>query len=88
MWVQLESSVHPCHKLSIQENTFIRRILVQRVWNGERPSHVTASYGQGPKNIFRWLKKAGEECIDSLAPKPKPGRRHKLTEKEEQEVKR
>jgi len=32
--------------------------------------------------------KAKESGIDSLAPKPKPGRRRKLTEKEEQEVKR
>lgn len=75
-------------KLSIQEKAFIRRISVQRVWDGERPSHVTASYGLNSKSIFRWLKKAREEGIDSLSPKPKPGRRRKLTEKEEQEVKR
>lgn len=75
-------------KLSIQEKAFIRRLSVQRVCDGERPSHVTASYGLNSKSIFRWLKKAREEGINSLAPKPKPGRRRKLTEKEEQEVKR
>lgn len=72
-------------KLSIQEKAFIRRIAVQRVQYGERPCDVTASYGLSPKTIFRWLKKAKESGIDSLAPKPKPGRRRKLTEKEEQE---
>jgi len=75
-------------KLSIQEKAFIRRIAVQRVQYGERPCNVTASYGLSPKTIFRWLKKAKESGIDSLAPKPKPGRRRKLTQKEEQEVKR
>lgn len=75
-------------KLSIQEKAFVRRISVQRVLDGERPCNVTASYGLSPKSIFRWLKKAREEGINSLAPKPKPGRRRKLTEKEEQEVKR
>jgi hypothetical protein len=39
-------------KLSIQEKAFVRRISVQRVWDGERPSHVTASYGLNPKEYI------------------------------------
>ncbi len=60
------------HKLSIQEKAFIRRISVKRVLDGEMPCNVTASYGLRPKSIFRWLKKAREEGIDSLEPKSKP----------------
>jgi transposase len=36
----------------------IRRMAVQRVWDGERPSAVIASYGLSRQIIYKWLKQA------------------------------
>ena len=74
-------------KLSTQEQALIRRLAVQRVLDGERPSDITKAYGLSDKIIFRWIRKAKKEGLDSLAPLPRHGRRRTLTEKEEQEVK-
>ena len=75
-------------RLSKEEKAFIRRMAVQRVWDGESPSAVMDSYGLGRKTIFPWLRKAEAEGIDALAPRPHTGRRRELTPDEEQEVAR
>ncbi|NIR49656.1 IS630 family transposase [candidate division KSB1 bacterium] len=75
-------------KLTTDQQALLRRIAVQRVWDGESPKQVTESYGLGDKTIFKWLKTANEKGLDALAPKPRPGRGRKLSEFEEQEVKR
>jgi hypothetical protein len=36
----------------------IRRMAVQRVWNGEKPSIVIASYGFSRQIIYKWLREA------------------------------
>ena len=50
-------------RLSKEEKAFIRRMAVQRVWDGESPSAVMDSYGLGRKTIFPWLRKAEAEGI-------------------------
>ena len=74
-------------KLSKSEKALLRRIAVQRVIeDGESPKKVSESYGLGDKTIFTWLKKAKDEGLDALAPKPVPGRPSKLTPEQESEV--
>ena len=75
-------------QLSTSEQALMRRLAVQRVLDGEKPSAVTQSYRLGEKTIFKWLKVAKEQGIDALAPKPRPGRTRALTEFESAEVKR
>lgn len=74
-------------KYSTKEQALIRRLAVQRVIDGEPPCQVTRAYGLSEKIIFRWIRKAKEEGLDSLSPLPRPGRTRTLTEEEEQEVK-
>ncbi len=45
-------------KLSTQEQALIRRLAVQRVFDGERPCDVTEAYGLSEKVIFKWIKKS------------------------------
>jgi len=75
-------------QLSTSEQALMRRLAVQRVLDGEKPSAVTQSYRLGEKTIFKWLKIAKEQGIDALAPKPRLGRTRALTEFESAEVKR
>lgn len=74
-------------KLSTKEQALIRRLAVQRVFDGESPSKVTRAYGLSDKVIFKWIRKAKENGLNSLAPLPRPGRSRILTAQEEQEVK-
>jgi len=73
-------------KLSTEEQALIRRLAVQRVLDGERPCDVTEAYGLSEKIIFRWIKKAKKDGLDSLAPLSRSGRSRTLTDKEELEV--
>jgi len=74
-------------KYSTAKQALIRRLAVQRVFNGERPCDVTKAYGLSGKVIFRWIAKAKKEGLDSLAPLPRFGRTRTLTQEEEREVK-
>lgn len=73
-------------KLSTEKQALIRRLAVQRVLDGERPCDVTEAYGLSDKVIFKWIKKAKDSGLDSLAPLPRSGRTRALTSDEEQEV--
>jgi transposase len=75
-------------QLSTEEQAFIRRTAVQRVWDGESPGVVMNSYGLCRTSIYPWLRKANAEGLDALAPRLRPGREPKLSELEEQEVAR
>ena len=75
-------------QLSTTEQALLRRLAVQRVFDGEKPAAVTLSYRLGEKTIFKWLKIAREKGIDDLAPKPRSGRNRTLSEFESEEVKR
>ncbi len=73
-------------KYSTEEKFLIRRMAAQRCLEGESQARVAASYGVSHVSVFRWVKQAREQGLDSLAPQPKSGRPRKLTEAEEQEV--
>ena len=73
-------------KFSTEEKHLIRRMAAQRYLEGESPTRIAASYGVSAVSVHRWGKQAGEAGIDSLSPKPKPGRPKKLTREEEDEV--
>ena len=75
-------------KLSTEEQHLIRKIAVQRVFDGESAAEVTRNLGLGAKTIYPWLKLAREEGIEALAPKARSGRNRKLSDAEEAEVKR
>ena len=75
-------------KLTTAEQHLIRKLAVQRVFDGETAAEVTRSFGLGKKTIFTWLKTAREKGIEALAPKARSGRNRTLTDLEEQEVKR
>ena len=75
-------------KLSTEEQYLIRKIAVQRVFDGETAASVTRSLGLGDKTIYSWLKIAREKGTEALAPVERTGRNRKLSPSEELEVKR
>jgi transposase len=79
---------YDARKLSTEEQHLLRRIAVQRVFDGESAAEVTRSFGLGARTIFTWLKIARQKGLDALAPKARSGRNRKLSPIEEQEVKR
>lgn len=79
---------YDARQLSTEEQALIRRLAVQRVFDGERPCDVTEAYGLSDKIIFKWIRKAKDKGLDSLAPLPRSGRSRTLTDKEEKEIRR
>ncbi len=75
-------------KLSAEEQHLIRKLAVQRVFDGEVAAEVARSFGLGDRTIYAWLKIAREKGIEALSPKVKPGRNRTLSDLEEEEVKR
>lgn len=73
--------------LSTEEKHLLRKLAVQRVFDGESPTEVTQSFGLGKKTIYVWLRIARKSGIQALAPKARTGRNRKLSPLEEQEVK-
>jgi len=70
--------------VSKEEKALIRRMPVELVWDGEKPSSVMDSYGLTRKTIFGWLRNAKEQGLDVLAPRPHMGRKREFSEEEEQ----
>src|ERR1700738_3783657 len=66
----------------------IRVMAVQRVWEGERPSVVIASYGVARPVIYRWLREARGKGrgLRALRSRKGPGRPRRLAPKQEQQV--
>ena len=66
----------------------IRRMAVERVREGERPSEVIASYGFHRCTIYRWLKAARGRGhgLRALAARPAAGRPRTLTPRQERQV--
>ncbi|HEB91989.1 MAG TPA: transposase [Gammaproteobacteria bacterium] len=79
---------YDARKLSTEEQHLLRRLAVQRVFDGEAASEVTCSYGLGDRTIYGWLRIARENRLDALAPKPRFGRGRALSDFEADEVKR
>jgi transposase len=59
--------------LSHEVSAAVRRLAVQRVARGERPSTVIASYGLCRTTIYRWLRAARAGGLDALAARRHPG---------------
>lgn len=78
---------YDARKITTEEQHLIRKLAVQRVFDGESAAEVTRNFGLGSKTIFTWLKVAREKGLDALAPKARSGRSRKLSLIEEQEVK-
>src|SRR6202140_3331771 len=66
----------------------IRRMAVQRVWDGERPSVVIASFGFSRQIIYKWLREAKGKGrgLRALRSRKGTGRPRKLAPKQEQQV--
>src|SRR6202163_2757904 len=66
----------------------IRRMAVQRVWEGERPSTVIASYGLSRQIIYKWLRdaKGKGRGLRALRSRKGTGRPRTLTLKQEQQL--
>ena len=66
----------------------IRRMAVQRVWNGEKPSVVIASYGFSRQIIYKWLREARGKGrgLRALISRKGTGRPRTLTPKQEQQL--
>jgi transposase len=66
----------------------IRRMAVQRVWEGEKPSAVIASYGFSRQIIYKWLREAKGKGrgLRALRSRKGTGRPRTLTSKQEQQL--
>jgi transposase len=66
----------------------IRRMAVQRVWEGEKPSAVIASYGFSRQIIYKWLRdaKGKGHGLRVLRSRKGTGRPRTLTPKQEQQL--
>ena len=66
----------------------IRRMAVQRVWEGERPSTVIASYGLSRQIIYKWLRdaKGKGRGLRALRSRKGTGRPRTLALKQEQQL--
>lgn len=73
-------------KLSHEVSEEIRRLAVQRVLDGERPSDVIASYGLCRTSIYPWLRAAKAGGEQALASTKALGPARLLTPKQEAQV--
>jgi len=66
----------------------IRRMAVQRVWEGEKPGVVIASYGFSRQIIYKWLREAKGKGrgLRALRSRKGTGRPRTLTAKQEQQL--
>jgi transposase len=66
----------------------IRRMAVQRVWEGERPGAVITSYGFARQVIYKWLRQAKGKGhgLRALRSRKGTGRPRRLTAKQEQQL--
>src|SRR5215831_6655032 len=66
----------------------IRRMAVERVWEGEDPSEVIASYGICRTTIYKWLRaaKGKGRGLDALRSRKGTGRPAKLTKSQQRRV--
>jgi transposase len=74
--------------LSHEVSETIRRMAVQRVREGERPSAVMASYGLCRTSIYRWLRAARRGGLKALAARQHPGPAPQLTGQQKLAVRR
>jgi len=75
-------------KLSHATSEEIRRMAVQRVREGEKPSAVIKSYGLCRTSIYRWLRAEKRGGAEALKASRHPGPKRKLTAKQMRQVAR
>lgn len=74
--------------LSHEMSEKIRRMAVQRVKEGEKPSVVIRSFGFGRTSIYRWLHAERKNGALGLASRKHPGRKPALTPRQKLNVRR
>jgi transposase len=74
--------------LSHETSEAIRRMAVQRVLDGERPSSVIQGYGLCRTVIYNWLRIAKRGGLDALKARKHPGRKPKLSTRQKLQVRR
>jgi transposase len=79
---------YDARSLCTEEKHLLRKIAVRRVLDGESAAEITRCYGLGAKTIFVWLRDYRENGFEGLNPTLRTGRTRKLSDIEEEEVKR
>jgi transposase len=74
--------------LSHETSEGIRRMAVQRVKEGEKPSVVIKSFGLGRTSIYRWLRLERKNGAQGLAARKHPGPKPTLTPQQKLRVRR
>ena len=74
--------------LSHEMSEKIRRMAVQRVREGEKPSVVIKSFGLSRTCIYPWIRAARKKGVHALAARTHPGRRPALTPQNKVRVRR
>jgi transposase len=72
--------------LSHETSETLRRLAVQRVKDGERPSRVIASYGLCRTTIYKWLRAERRGGMQALQARRHPGPRPALTPRQKLQV--
>jgi transposase len=74
--------------LSHETSEQIRRMAVQRVKEGEKPSAVIKSFGLGRTSIYRWLRAERKNGAQGLTARKHPGPKPTLTPQQKLRVRR
>ena len=74
--------------LSHETSEKIRRMAVQRVKEGEKPSVVIKSFGLGRTSIYPWIRNERKKGAQALAARKHPGRKTALTDAQKRRVRR
>ena len=73
-------------KRTTEQKHLIRNMAARRYLDGESTKRIAASYGVSEVSVWRWGQAAKKNGLDTLKPKPPPGRPRTLTPEQEQEV--
>jgi transposase len=74
--------------LSHETSETIRRMAVERVREGERPSAVIKSYGLCRTTIYKWLRAARRDGLGALNARKHPGRKPALSARQKLQVRK
>src|SRR6266487_2436079 len=74
--------------LSHEMSETIRRMAVERVREGERPSAVIKSYGLCRTTIYKWLRAVRRSGREALTARKHPGRKPALAPRQKLQVRR
>ena len=67
---------------------FLRKVtIVNLLLNGATAAELSEFCGESSRTLSAWVKAVDEEGFEALRPKKQPGRPHKLTKEQEEEIK-